>query len=166
MKCATHHNKCPAKKASLSATVANKWASLTEEQKRENARGLFDYRDGGENHQEIVNKARKTRIENGTYLNPDDQSEYKKYRTEVRRLTGQNYRRHKYTVNPDDLPRGRDWHVDHQLSIAEGFEQGIDASLIAHPANLRMLPGRVNRSKNRNSSITLEILISLVRSWP
>lgn len=161
MKCANHHNKCPAKKKSLSTTVSNQWAALTDEQKRENARGLLNYRDGGIRHQEVVQKARISRITNGTYLNPDHQTEYQRYRTEVRRLTGQNYRKFIKFINPDNLPRGKEWHLDHRLSIIDGFRMDIPAEMMAHPANLEIVEGHQNQSKGRASSITRDELYDL-----
>ena len=47
---------------------------------------------------------------------------------------------------------------DHMYSIRDGFENGISAELIAHPANCELMIHSNNISKNKKSSITLNEL--------
>lgn len=51
---------------------------------------------------------------------------------------------------------------DHILSVKEGFELGIDPSLIAHPANCRLLKHTDNISKNKKSIITYNELLQRI----
>jgi hypothetical protein len=54
---------------------------------------------------------------------------------------------------------------DHMYSVNEGFKNGIDPSIIAHPANCRVIQHRSNQSKRAKSSITLEELMERIKSW-
>lgn len=59
--------------------------------------------------------------------------------------------------------RGREeYHVDHVLSIREGFDRGIDPEIVGHISNLRMLPAESNRSKGARSDIELEELLAAI----
>lgn len=54
---------------------------------------------------------------------------------------------------------------DHMLSVKEGFELGIDPSIIKHPANCKIMPHRLNQSKREKSTITLELLLERIKEW-
>ena len=59
--------------------------------------------------------------------------------------------------------RGRkEYHVDHILSIKEGFDRGIDPEIIGHISNLRMLPAKENSSKGARSDIEFEELLAAI----
>lgn len=54
---------------------------------------------------------------------------------------------------------------DHMLSVKEGYEQGIDANIINHPANCKLMVHRENQKKNQKSSITIEELLERIKTW-
>jgi hypothetical protein len=55
--------------------------------------------------------------------------------------------------------RGRKkYHLDHQYSIIEGFRNDVPPEVIGNICNLRFIPGKINRQKNSDCSITLEQL--------
>lgn len=54
---------------------------------------------------------------------------------------------------------------DHMFSVNEGFLQGIEPSLLAHPANCRLIQQRENSRKHKKSSITYEELLERIRIW-
>lgn len=54
---------------------------------------------------------------------------------------------------------------DHRYSIVDGFKNGIDASIISHPANCKLLIGFDNQKKRSKSSITLEELLKDIEEW-
>lgn len=59
--------------------------------------------------------------------------------------------------------RGREtYHLDHKFSIAEGFRQGVDPTIIGSVHNLQMLPAQENRKKSDGCSITLEQLMGII----
>lgn len=51
---------------------------------------------------------------------------------------------------------------DHMLSVREGFDQGIDPKLLAHPANCELMIHNDNVSKHKSSSITLDELLQRI----
>ena len=56
----------------------------------------------------------------------------------------------KEEINPLNLPRGmHSYHLDHIISIADGFEQGLPYKVIAAKENLQMLSAFDNLSKGR-----------------
>lgn len=87
--------------------------------------------------------------------NPDRKS-FHRYRTAVNRFTRQNYTKYLHLINPDNLPRTRSgviggYQLDHIVTVLEGFQKGIDPSVIADVPNLRMIPWEENigREKER-----------------
>lgn len=54
---------------------------------------------------------------------------------------------------------------DHMFSINDGFKQGIDAKLIAHPANCKLMIHTENISKNKTSSITIIELLQRIETF-
>lgn len=54
---------------------------------------------------------------------------------------------------------------DHCFSVKQGFEQGVNPSIIAHPANCKLLLHRDNQRKNRSCSLTIEQLMKNIESF-
>ena len=54
---------------------------------------------------------------------------------------------------------------DHIVSIKFGYENGIDPSIISHPANCRLLIHNSNISKGANCGMTIEQLIQKIENW-
>lgn len=54
---------------------------------------------------------------------------------------------------------------DHMLSVREGFEQGIDPKLLAHPANCKLMIHNENVSKHKTSSISLIELLQRIETF-
>lgn len=63
-----------------------------------------------------------------------------------------------YEINPLNLKRGREYHLDHIFSISEGFKQNIPIHIIASKYNLQMLYHSTNTSKNKTCWMTKEEL--------
>ena len=51
------------------------------------------------------------------------------------------------------------------FSVREGFEKGIDPSLISHPANCELMIHNYNISKNKKSSISIYDLIQRIKNF-
>ena len=84
--------------------------------------------------------------------NPN-RSEFQKYAYKVRRLTEENYKKHKDELNPYNFPRRLcgvegGWQLDHILSIKEGFVQGKTPEFLSDIKNLQMLPWENNLLKS------------------
>lgn len=86
------------------------------------------------------------------------------YLEKVGYLTDRNYRRHKDILDPQRL-RSHQWHLDHIFSKSDGFRYNVDPALIAHPANLRIISGSANSSKNFRSEISLQVLLERIEEW-
>ena len=48
----------------------------------------------------------------------------------------------------------KDYHLDHVLSIWEGFKRNIPASVVGHISNLRMIPHKQNTTKGTRTEYT------------
>jgi endogenous inhibitor of DNA gyrase (YacG/DUF329 family) len=86
------------------------------------------------------------------------------YKEKVGALTDRNYRRYKDILDPQGL-RSYQWHLDHIFSKSDGFRFNVDPELVAHPANLRIISGSANSSKNHRSDITLQVLMERIEEW-
>lgn len=76
-------------------------------------------------------------------------SDWKLYKSTIASLTRQNYNKHKETINPHDLLRGKAGvdgahHIDHIVPVRYCFEHNIPEEICAHPSNLQMLGWREN----------------------
>jgi len=76
-------------------------------------------------------------------------SEWKKYRSEVTKLTRISYRSHHPVINPSSLPAGRAgtegaYHLDHIVPVRYCFDNNIPAEICSHWSNLQMLNWRDN----------------------
>lgn len=103
-----------------------------------------------------------TRIKLGLCNPREYKNEYEEYSSRVRQLTETNYRKHKSTINPDNLPRGRGndfYHIDHIVSIWDCFNGGVPAEMAAAPSNLQMLIGLENNRKWKTSQKTIDQLL-------
>jgi hypothetical protein len=83
---------------------------------------------------------------------------YELYYNSVKLVTNKNWYEHFYKINPTQLQRNRDLHLDHVYSIAEGFKNNIPAYIIGHWTNLRLLAKIENSSKGAKCHKTQEKL--------
>lgn len=112
--------------------------------------------------QKIYDKRLQTRIENGWAIDKSNYTEWENYWREVRYLTEIVYNENKNFINPEDLPRGRGskfYHIDHKVSILDGFRNNIPPEVIASVYNLEMLLGYDNNLKNSRSSMCIKDLM-------
>lgn len=115
----------------------------------------------GENVSSLVEKNREIQVAKGRWIDPALRTEWTRYKRSVEYHTYWNYKKHKQQINPDDLPLGRmTYQLDHIYSRKAGFENNVDPKVIAHPANLRIIPAIDNRLKSHRCDITLEELIA------
>jgi hypothetical protein len=61
-------------------------------------------------------------------------------------------------VNPFDLPRGNEYHLDHMYSKIQGYKDGILPQIIGSPVNLQVINSTENIQKDRKCSIDKEKL--------
>lgn len=83
------------------------------------------------------------------------------YKFMVWRETEKTYKKYYSLINPDNLKRGCDYHLDHKFSISEGFKSKIDPKIIASLGNLEIMNSKDNMSKGGKCSLTVENLLEL-----
>lgn len=86
------------------------------------------------------------------------------YVKKVSYLTDRNYRKYKHILDPEGL-RSPQWHLDHLFSKSDGFRYQVDPAVVSHPANLRIISGSANSSKNFRSDISLQVLAERIEVW-
>jgi len=94
----------------------------------------------------------------GNWRKQDEIPDFEKYTEIVRDATDKNYQANFYEI-PDAKKRSREYHLDHKVSIAYGFENNIPAYIIAHHKNLEVIHHSLNESKHTNNSITIDELL-------
>jgi len=88
----------------------------------------------------------------------------KLYQSLTRLLTEFNYRRYIKIIDPGKI-RSKEYHLDHILSVRGGYSDAIDPIILAHPANLRMIPAKVNMAKGRKCHVYLKELKKNITTW-
>jgi len=116
--------------------------------------------------QNIIQKARQTKIETGKWLSDDQIPEFKLYMRNVYYFTRISIKE-KFSL--DELSEtglcgveGAS-QVDHMFSIKEGFLNNVSPKLIGHKNNLRLISWEDNDTKKSKSSITLQELFEMTK---
>ena len=79
---------------------------------------------------------------------------YSKY---IRTVSVTTYNRNIDIIDPHRL-RSRDHHLDHKVSIYEGFKKNVDPIVMSSIHNLCILPATENMLKRTECSITIDEL--------
>ena len=95
-----------------------------------------------------IDRGLATKIKNGTIADPKDKTEYENYRRKVWRISNQQYKLHKDKINPENIPRSLQYHLDHKYSIQQGWQNQIPAETIGDWTNLQILEAKLNRQKS------------------
>mgnify|MGYP003121051683 CR=1 FL=1 len=95
----------------------------------------------------------------GHWRKQEDIPDFERYREIVRDITDKNYQENFYEI-PNAKKRSREYHLDHKVSIAYGFENNIPAYIIAHHKNLEVIHHSQNESKYVENSITIKELLA------
>jgi len=93
----------------------------------------------------------KTKIKNNIISDPMLKDEFNLYRDTVRKLSNENFQKFYYDINPNNLPRGENYHLDHKFSILDGFLSKVPPEEIANPSNLQIITSSENRIKGSKS---------------
>ena len=100
-----------------------------------------------------------TKIQKGIIRNPDDISDYEKYRAEVWKISNREYQKYYYQINPTNVRRGLKNHLDHKYSIQQGWQNKIPAIIIGGWKNLQILSSKLNQQKSNKCSVLLEDIL-------
>lgn len=126
-------------------------------------------KNGGVKTKEHYYKIFKSRYGYDYEIYLENKNFYKKYYTEVKRLTRQNIKRYNNLFdNLDNLGvcgKENKFQVDHILSIKDGYLYNIPPTLIAHPTNLRVIRWEDNIKKGCKSDIDLDNLIEKANNF-
>ena len=93
------------------------------------------------------NQAKSVKVSKGILIDPDKVDSFVAYRRQVRDLSNKNFIKYYHDINPLNLRRGKNFHLDHIVSIMCGFSQNIPYEEIAAPSNLRIIPALDNIKK-------------------
>jgi hypothetical protein len=106
-------------------------------------------------------KGNTTKAEQGQITFENTRAEFYRYKLIVTYLT-EKFRKELTTGYITGLA-GKDnaWHIDHQFSILNGYQQKVSPCVIGHKNNLKMIPWKDNISKHSKCSIDLDNLLSM-----
>ena len=99
-------------------------------------------------------KQTATKIKKGQISDPALKSEYEIFRRNVWRFSNRTYK-----IHLSEQKRDRHNHLDHLLSIVDGFKYKVPAEIMGSIHNLRIISGQANRHKSYRSEITVEQLL-------
>lgn len=88
-----------------------------------------------------------SKVAKGIVTDPNKVDAFVAYRRQVRDLSNKNFMKYYHDINPLNLRRGRDFHLDHIISILYGFLKNVPPEEIASPTNLRIIPAKDNIKK-------------------
>lgn len=149
-----HH--CPEYLKTHSDRIKSHWERSDASIRKENAKKTFlQHCVGNEN---AIAKLKETKRKKSGLLTPDDARNFRHYARAIRAraqvwAVSQGYKLGKQT-----------YHVDHKLSILDAWNAKLPASVVNHPANLRIIEAKENSSKGSKSIITVEELYALINN--
>lgn len=98
----------------------------------------------------VVEKSIAAKLSNSkSVIDPVFKTDYEKYRQAVWRFSNRSYKKYM-----SEQLRDRHNHLDHVLSIVEGFKNNVPPEVMGSIHNLQMLDGHMNRSKSYRSEIS------------
>ena len=81
-------------------------------------------------------------------------TDYELYRRAVWRFSNRSYKKYLF-----EQKRDRHNHLDHVLSIVDGFNNKVQPEVMGSVHNLRIIDGKANRNKSYRSEITVSQLL-------
>jgi len=114
---------------------------------------------GKENFKKIAEKNYRL----GIWIKAEDKEGFNGYKEQVRKLTEQNFKKDFKNFKNYKL-RGKNWHLDHRVSISYGFKHNIPPEIIGHIKNLEIIEATKNIKKNFRCSISYDKLIEEINS--
>jgi len=109
---------------------------------------------------QIKENERKTKMSSGFWIKDEDREDFDRYSKLVRRLSEKNYKNYGDIINPYNLIRSYgDYHLDHKISVFEGFTKNIPIFIIASKENLQMLLCKENLLKSKRSIYDIDKII-------
>jgi hypothetical protein len=110
-------------------------------------------------------KGVQTGIKNGSILPRELKDDFIHYCDLVKNLSNQNYGKYYDYINPTNIKRSNDYHLDHIYSKKYGFDNNIPIWIICHPCNLQMLHYSENCSKGSDCHHSLDELMNKIKDF-
>jgi len=82
------------------------------------------------------------------------------YKSVVTSITSQTYRKFYDIINPTNVKRGKNYHLDHKYSIVQGYKDKINPVILGSYVNLELIKAYDNITKRDDCSITKEDLFN------
>ena len=102
-----------------------------------------------------LTKQLSTKVSKGLITDPKQLPEFEIYKRAVWRYSNLTYKTYLSGQTRDRLN-----HLDHILSIVDGFKNNIDPKILGSVHNLRIISGTANRIKSYKSDMTAEQLLN------
>jgi len=99
-------------------------------------------------------KQTDTKVKKGQIVDPKSKTDYELYRRAVWRFSNRSYKMYLF-----EQKRDRHNHLDHVLSIVDGFNNNVPPEIMGSIHNLRIIDGKSNRHKSYRSEITVSELL-------
>ena len=97
-------------------------------------------------------------VASGKITPREKRDDKRKYYDAVSYYTRKSWYEHFSKINPHQIKRGDDWHLDHIYSRQQGFVNNIPPYIIGHWTNLRMISKSDNSAKSSRCDKTQEQL--------
>ena len=99
-------------------------------------------------------KQTNTKVARGQITDPKLKTDYELYRRAVWRFSNRSYKTYLF-----EQKRDRHNHLDHVLSIVDGFNNNVPPEVMGSVHNLRIMDGQANRHKSYRSELTVAELL-------
>jgi len=133
--------------------------------KKESAIKTNQIRYGTDNpsqNSEIQERIYIARVKAGSWRSREERRiqspKIKAYNKIVQMITEKSWKNNQNILNPNNLIRGPDLHLDHIFSLQAGYRKNVPPKVMGHWTNLQLMPGRENESKAQRCNKTLNKL--------
>lgn len=119
-----------------------------------------------EETEKLIQKRLKSKEEKGSIRRLCDKTEFEIFEQKTRNLSNKTYNKYKSEIDPNNL-RGKNYHLDHKVSIIFGFINKIPEEILSSKENLQIITAEENMRKHGKCSITIEELLNvkLCEEW-
>lgn len=149
--CSAEYQNCSAYLHQLSERTKKSWINATE--RKLMTKKIF------ENEVVYNEESRKKNIaakKAKSFVLPDDAKSYRSYARKCRVIAQKWAKANGYEIGQQTN------HVDHKLSLIDGYKASLSVHIMSHPANLQVIPAIENSAKGKKSIITVEELLKKI----
>ena len=145
---------CPKYRTTHSERIREQWVGA--EERKASTAELLKSRNY---HKGSLDKAKQTRRSKPLSLKFEDIPHYRIYARKARKLAQAWARSNGHEIGK------LTYHVDHKVSVLEGWNNKLPLEVISHPANLQILEARENSGKGAKSCMTVEELLTMIKQY-